>query len=76
MKYYQLTEKGTNQFTPWVTPAMKYRLACCHCGLVHDMEFMVLLKGGKKLDRRKGQIKFRLRQNAKATAAIRRSHPK
>jgi hypothetical protein len=73
MKYPQLVEQGPGNWTRWVTPKTKYRLACCHCGLVHDMQFMVLLKGGKKLDRRKGQIKFRVRQNARATSAVRRS---
>lgn len=71
MKYRTLTE-GPNGWTPWVTPAKKYKLACCDCGLVHDMEFFVLLKGGKRLDRRKGQIKFRVRRNVRATAAMRR----
>lgn len=71
MKYQQLTE-GPNGWTPWITPRRDYRLQCCHCGLVHEIEFMAVLKGGKKLDRRKGQIKFRLSQNAKATAAARR----
>lgn len=71
MKYRTLTE-GPGGWTPWTTPAKEYKLACCSCGLVHDMEFMVRLKGGQNLDRRKGQIKFRVRQNARATAAMRR----
>lgn len=53
VKYNQLTQPSDSEFTPWVTPRKEYRLACCDCGLVHDVEFFVLLKGGKKLDRRK-----------------------
>lgn len=72
MKYRTLTQRDTKSFTPWVTPARKYKLVCCDCGLVHDMEFMVRLKGRKTLDRRTGQIKFRVRRNTRATAGIRR----
>jgi hypothetical protein len=72
MKYHTITQQSEADWSPWTTPAVKYRLACCDCGLIHDMQFMVLLKGGQKLDRRKGQIKFRVRRNKRATAAMRR----
>lgn len=73
MRYATLTQPDTKSWTPWTTPAVKYKLACCDCGLVHDVEFTVRLKGGKRLDRRKGQIKFRLKRNGRATAAMRRN---
>jgi hypothetical protein len=72
MKYHTITQPSEKDWSPWNTPALKYKLACCDCGLVHDIEFCVRLKGGKMLDRRKGQIKFRVRRNVRATAAMRR----
>lgn len=73
MKYDQIIQPTETQFSQWVTPNRKYKLQCCDCGLVHDMQFIVLLKAGRKLDRRKGQIKFRVRKNDKATMAVRRN---
>lgn len=47
----------------WIQPVRKdYRLACCDCGLVHNVDFRIF---GKK-------IQFRVRRNNRATAAIRR----
>lgn len=28
-------------WTEWVTPAQGYKMQCCDCGLVHEMEFRV-----------------------------------
>jgi hypothetical protein len=72
MKYNDLVQPTAKHWSQWTTPKKKYRIACCSCGLVHDVEFYVLLKGGKKLDGRKGQIKYRARRNVRATAAMRR----
>jgi hypothetical protein len=65
--------EGPNGWTDWVTPRSEgYVLACCDCSLAHDMQFMVRLKGGRNMDRRNGQIKFRLRRNKEYTARLRR----
>gem|GEM_PF-1693013 len=46
----------------WVQPVRRgYKLACCDCGLVHDMDFRVA----------KGRVQFRVRRNNRATAGIR-----
>jgi len=46
----------------WIQPIRKgYRLSCCDCGLVHDMDFRM----------RKGRVQFRVRRNNRATAGIR-----
>lgn len=46
----------------WVRPIRKgYKLACCDCGLVHDMDFRVV----------HGRVQFRVRRNNRATAGIR-----
>lgn len=47
----------------WIQPIRRgYRLACCDCGLVHDMDFRVL----------KGRAQFRVRRNNRSTAMMRR----
>lgn len=67
----------------WVPPLMKgYRLGCCDCSLVHDMEFITvkvircLPDGGweyKELDPAKYRVLFRARRNNRSTAAMRRN---
>ena len=51
----------------WVTPKMQgYRMSCCDCGLVHELDFKVKRWG------RGFKVVFRARRNARATAGIRR----
>lgn len=47
----------------WVRPIRRgYKLACCDCGLVHDMDFRV----------KNGRVEFRVRRNGRSTAMMRR----
>ncbi len=47
----------------WVQPVRKgYRMACCDCGLVHEIDFRVV----------KRRIQFRVRRNNRSTAMMRR----
>lgn len=47
----------------WIYPKHRgFRLMCCDCELVHDFDF--------KID--KDQVAFRVKRNARATAAARR----
>ena len=47
----------------WVQPVRKgYRLACCDCGLVHEMDFRI----------KNGRVQFRARRNNRATGQLRR----
>jgi hypothetical protein len=49
----------------WVFPVMDgYKMTCCDCGLVHDMQFRVT----EEYDR----VEFRVRRNERSTAAVRR----
>jgi hypothetical protein len=41
-------------------------LACCHCGLVHSLNVKIIQEG------RRRRVKIRLKQHARATAAVRR----
>lgn len=55
----------------WVQPVRKgYKLSCCDCGLVHDLDFrlVVNVRGAKR-------IQFRAFRNERATALTRRAKP-
>lgn len=48
----------------WVQPVRTgFRMACCDCNLVHEMDVRIY----------KGRVQFRMRRNNRATAALRRS---
>jgi hypothetical protein len=74
MSKYDKVEHDAGRFSDWWTPPAKgHRLACCHCHLVHDVEFRVLL-GGKEVDLRTVTIQIRMRVNDRATSAMRRKN--
>jgi hypothetical protein len=55
-------------WTEWVYPNRKlYKMACCDCGLVHDMQFALVKRGLGKA------IVFRARRNNKSTGQVRRA---
>lgn len=66
----------------WQVPLMKgYRMGCCDCGLVHDMEFVIVEKGRTRKDgtftivelpQAKYRVKFRAKRNNRSTAAMRK----
>ncbi len=51
-------------WTEWIRPKRSYRMRCCDCRLVHQMQFRV----------RAGRIEYRARRHERATAASRRKH--
>ena len=62
MKYLDVITKK-NAWSIWLIPYNnQIRLACCDCGLVHDVKFRY----------KDNQISFSVRRNNKATAAKRR----
>lgn len=74
MKYTKLTVSDFSQWCEWQTPIhgignKNYRLACCDCNLVHEMQFRVF-KDKKGLL----SVKFRVKRNNRATAAKRRKN--
>lgn len=47
----------------WIQPVRRgYKLACCDCGLVHNVDFRLY----------KARIQFRVFRNERSTAAMRR----
>jgi hypothetical protein len=65
-----------------VAPAMEgYKLACCDCGLVHDMDFKVVKVTqhnpdgsweSEELDSAEYRVIFKARRNKRSTAQVRR----
>jgi hypothetical protein len=56
-------ETGDGDWTRWIrATTTPYRIACCDCGLVHDLEFQVV----------DGQVEFRARRNERSTGQRRR----
>ena len=49
----------------WVYPVMEgYKMTCCDCGLVHEMEFRVTDEYNR--------VEFRVRRDNRATGQVRR----
>ena len=73
---------GKNGWTDWQRPVMRgYRLGCCDCGLVHNMDFRVVkivkrhhngVKEGRVLSSKDYQVEFRVRRNERSTGQVRR----
>lgn len=58
-----MTKYDEPQADEWVTPIRNgYKLGCCDCGLVHEIDFRVV----------KRRIQFRVRRNNRSTAMMRR----
>lgn len=61
-KFEKMTENDDG-WCDWIHPLEGYKMACCDCGLVHDMEFEV---------DDQGRIIFRARRNTRSTGQMRR----
>ena len=62
-KYYPAARDGE-----WIQPRMSgYRMACCDCGLVHNLRFRIVTHGGQR-----AKVIFTASRNNRATAALRR----
>lgn len=69
-------------YCDWVQPTMEkpYKMACCDCGLVHDVEFQIYKARRlgvwwtlmKKLSSKSHRVLFRVRRNNRATGQMRR----
>jgi hypothetical protein len=61
-RYPQIIENDDG-WSDWVEPKPIYRMACCDCGLVHELEFRTA---------EDGEPTFRARRHNRATAQVRR----
>lgn len=82
MSRYPKQTEGEDGWTGWIMPAANYRMACCDCSLVHDMQFEAVKEepdenapsGHSAVSEHIAGAKviFRARRNNRATAAHRR----
>jgi hypothetical protein len=81
MPRHQRPKVGDDGWCEWIYPHMDdYRLACCDCGLVHQMEMKIVRVEyrpdgtmlAKDLRSSSLSVKFRARRHARATAQTRR----
>jgi hypothetical protein len=72
-------------WTEWQMPARHYRMGCCDCGLVHNVEFRVIVvgrrtkKGGYRVKRMNPagcRVEFRVSRNNRSTGQERRHRSK
>lgn len=64
MKYKQEVIKEGRKWTDWIQPIKKgYKMCCCDCGLVHNMNFRIF----------EGRIQFQVNRNNRATGQKRRN---
>ena len=71
MSRYRAYSVNADGWTDWIKPEQPkprgvYKLACCDCGLVHDVQFRVDRDGDEHV------VVMRLRRNNRSTAAMRR----
>lgn len=81
MTYKQHTENDDG-YCDWETPVMEgYKMACCDCGLVHEVDFGVLeieehLPNGDwkavELPKDKYRVQMRMKRNNRSTGQMRR----
>lgn len=80
MPKYKPRQPGPDGWSEWEPPIQNFKMACCDCGLVHELQFKVLKvtkRDGKdfeanELEWGKYRIAFRARRNNRATGQIRR----
>ena len=82
MAKFKIETEGKNGWCRWVPPVMRgYRMACCDCGLVHDMQFKAVRvtktrKDGsweyRDLSTKLFRVMFRAKRNNRSTAALKR----
>lgn len=78
-KIHPISEDGWSDYE---TPVMSgYKMACCDCNLVHDVDFVVLrvtehLPNGdwraEELDQNEYRVALRARRNNRSTGQLRR----
>ncbi len=85
-KFKQEISKTPDGWTDDIFPIMRgYKMACCDCGLVHDIEFDVFeitkfnkdgsFRGKKKLGKN-WRVVWRVRRNNRSTGQMRRNTKK
>lgn len=65
-KYDDVIQIDASGWSDWVHPVQKgYRLACCTCGLTHEVDYRI----------EDGHVEYRMRIDRRATANAKRRKP-
>lgn len=82
MAKFRVEKELEDGWCRWVPPIMTgYRMACCDCGLVHDMEFKAVRVTRQRRDGsweyrdlpvKSFRVMMRAKRNNRSTAALRR----
>jgi hypothetical protein len=79
MARMQKPKAGQDGWTNWILPQRRYRLACCDCGLVHDVEWRVVAVTKRnrgyavqRINPARCRVQFRVRRNNRSTGQVRR----
>lgn len=67
MSRFRREVEGDDGWSDWIHPLPGYKMACCDCGLVHNLEFDI---------NDLGQVIFRASRNVRSTAQMRRHREK
>ena len=72
---YEKLKVNPDGWSDWQRPIhgrgqRNYRMACCDCGLVHEMQFRVIELRGRQ------RVLFKAKRNNRATAGIKRGKAK
>lgn len=76
-EFEQMVEREENDgWTDWIIPTeigeefVEHSISCCHCGLVHDLQFKIInVKEGQEKIEKPGEyhVVFKARQNEELT---------
>jgi hypothetical protein len=81
MPRIKIIRTRTGGWSDWVVPVMQgYRMGCCDCGLVHNIDFSVVRivgedeKGNRLVEEvdETYRVLFRAQRNNRSTAQVRR----
>ena len=81
--YPTVTQPSPSEKSDWIAPVMRgYRMQCCDCGLVHEIDFDVVVSDGvasgpewshgEPLDPKRFRVLIRGRRLNRNTAQVRR----
>ncbi len=79
-KHKRIKPVTSEGWSDWITPIQNYKMTCCDCGLVHDMEWQVLKVtednapdfNADELPWGDYRIALRARRNNRSTGQVRR----
>ena len=71
---YPVETENETGWSDWIRPRPGYRMACCDCGLVHEMEMSVDDDGrpvfrARRLSRHTGQLRRQMTRRGEGSSA-------